>query len=46
MNVNELMIGDWVLVDNIHALETGAMMPARNRQGNNFVRKEAEWRRK
>ena len=29
MNVNELMIGDWVLVD---ALEIGAMMPARIKQ--------------
>ena len=32
MNVNELMKGDWVLVDDIHALEIGAMMPARVKQ--------------
>jgi len=28
----ELMVGDWVLVDDIHALEIGAMMPARVKQ--------------
>lgn len=32
MNVNDLMIGDWVLVDDIHALGIGAMMPARVKQ--------------